>query len=610
MITRTLRSRVIALAGVGVFVSAGAFSLLSRQSLLALDDILREERVRTGAAAGAAIAPRPRRPTSRPSKARSPRRARSRRPRRRGCSGWPTASATWTPPARPPRASPTEIGRRLEHAGARRGDPAGRRRPDVPSSRPSRGNPTGPPTRWPSSPTGAGGGAVSRGGRASSPPGRRACGSGSRPAPRWRSTPAGRRRRVGSVPGSPWTLVRLPARAGRRSRRDLPVAIAVVRADARRARRADGVGHRAQRPAPPARPHARRRADRRGGLLAADRRRRRRDRPARARRWSTCAASCGSRATPRRARTPSSSAASKSGPRSSSGCVRKLISAQEEERRRVARELHDETSQILTALGLALHAGRRQSASELVDRLHDGVHRLIVNLRPPALDDLGLAAPSRVSPDVQLRRARHRRRCELAELQDARMDPAMEIAALPHRAGSHPQHRPPRGRHEPSCCRAASTATGLWIEIEDDGRGFEPAAVQRRQRYAARHRPPRDARTRRAARRPPDDRQRPRAGHARQDRRRRRARGRRGRHERDPGPDGRRPRDRARRHPRAPRAGAGHDGRRRSRERPGRDRPGAIPVAGRHPDGHRDARSRRAGGDRRNPQGPARRADL
>src|SRR4029079_2828507 len=55
MAARTLRSRVIALAGAGVFVSAAAFSLLSRQSLLELDGILTEERARTGAAAAAAI---------------------------------------------------------------------------------------------------------------------------------------------------------------------------------------------------------------------------------------------------------------------------------------------------------------------------------------------------------------------------------------------------------------------------------------------------------------------------------------------------------------------------------------------------------------------------
>src|SRR4029077_9690181 len=71
----------------------------------------------------------------------------------------------------------------------------------------------------------------------------------------------------------------------------------------------------------------------------------------------------------------------------------KMISAQEDERRRVARDLHDETSQLLAALGMALHAGeepdpaRRARLTALVDRMHEGLQRVIVNLRPSTIDD-------------------------------------------------------------------------------------------------------------------------------------------------------------------------------------------------------------------------------
>jgi signal transduction histidine kinase len=155
--------------------------------------------------------------------------------------------------------------------------------------------------------------------------------------------------------------------------------------------------------------------------------------------------------------------------------VRKLISAQEEERRRVARELHDETSQILTALGLALHAGA--DPGELIERLHGGVHRLIVNLRPPALDDLGLAAAIEGLAESELRRAGIAARAELVELQDARLDPAMEIAIfrivqesilnIVRHAGA-----------TTVLLQGGLTADGLWIEIEDDGAGFDPANVK------------------------------------------------------------------------------------------------------------------------------------
>lgn len=80
-----------------------------------------------------------------------------------------------------------------------------------------------------------------------------------------------------------------------------------------------------------------------------------------------------------------------------------VISAQEEERRRVSRELHDDTAQSLTSLLLyakALEQGEarpevRQSLAEIreeVARSLDGVRRLARELRPSALDDLGLVA--------------------------------------------------------------------------------------------------------------------------------------------------------------------------------------------------------------------------
>src|SRR5436305_9055696 len=80
---------------------------------------------------------------------------------------------------------------------------------------------------------------------------------------------------------------------------------------------------------------------------------------------------------------------------------RKLLHAQEEERRRIARELHDQTGQNLTALNVGLKSLlRRQSGSGLrsrVQRLQElatqtarDLHRVAVELRPAALDDLGL----------------------------------------------------------------------------------------------------------------------------------------------------------------------------------------------------------------------------
>ena len=78
---------------------------------------------------------------------------------------------------------------------------------------------------------------------------------------------------------------------------------------------------------------------------------------------------------------------------------RQLIHAQEEERRRIARELHDQMGQNLTALNMGLKtlADKNHSAIDQVRPLQDlaaqtarDLHRVAMELRPAPLDDLGL----------------------------------------------------------------------------------------------------------------------------------------------------------------------------------------------------------------------------
>ncbi len=82
---------------------------------------------------------------------------------------------------------------------------------------------------------------------------------------------------------------------------------------------------------------------------------------------------------------------------------RQILSAQEEERKRISRELHDEVAQTLTGINVELAALRTESTistsnlqkkiastQRLVERSVDIVHRFARELRPTVLDDLGL----------------------------------------------------------------------------------------------------------------------------------------------------------------------------------------------------------------------------
>lgn len=168
--------------------------------------------------------------------------------------------------------------------------------------------------------------------------------------------------------------------------------------------------------------------------------------------------------------------------------TQQVITAQEEERRRIARELHDETAQSLATLGIyidttlgehreamspSLRSGL-QRVREIVDRTLAGVRTIIADLRPSLLDDLGLAAALRWQVLHRLEAAGIR-----ADLQvrgeDRRLPPAVETALyrIMQEAITNTLKYADAGYVEIDLDLSAPDA--VTARVEDDGRGFDPA---------------------------------------------------------------------------------------------------------------------------------------
>ena len=108
--------------------------------------------------------------------------------------------------------------------------------------------------------------------------------------------------------------------------------------------------------------------------------------------------------------------------------VRKLVHAQEDERKRIARELHDDTGQKLTALGMGLAALEAALASgepdradallrqlrEMSDQAITELRNIMANLRPAQLDDLGLAPALALVCEASIKRPIRRLAVKLA----------------------------------------------------------------------------------------------------------------------------------------------------------------------------------------------------
>jgi two-component system sensor histidine kinase UhpB len=165
----------------------------------------------------------------------------------------------------------------------------------------------------------------------------------------------------------------------------------------------------------------------------------------------------------------------------------RALAAEEEERKRIARELHDDTAQSLAALMLRLRLVRGQEDSDARNRMLDElrgeigealerIRRFARGLRPPALDELGLVPALESHARTISEAAGIVVRVE-AESVEGLLSPEAELAlyriaqeavsnAVRHAAPSSVQVRIER------------TGTAVTLTVSDDGSGFDVEATR------------------------------------------------------------------------------------------------------------------------------------
>jgi len=160
--------------------------------------------------------------------------------------------------------------------------------------------------------------------------------------------------------------------------------------------------------------------------------------------------------------------------------ARRALAAQEEERRRVAGELHDELGQVLTGVLLLLDEAAGASAQRAAQAIEEGreaartaiteVRRIVRDLRPEALDDLGLAsALTALATNFERRtgiRVERRLAGDLPHLsveQDLVLYRVAQEALTNVARHAHARHAELRVEHADGHVR---------VVVSDDGRGF------------------------------------------------------------------------------------------------------------------------------------------
>ena len=171
-----------------------------------------------------------------------------------------------------------------------------------------------------------------------------------------------------------------------------------------------------------------------------------------------------------------------------------LIQAQEDERQRIARELHDDTGQVLTLLLIRLKLLESNPGAEavrpqieelrgLISSAIDQVRRLALNLRPPTIDQLGLLPALRslvatFTDGAGLHVTLEAPREPIALTRERTLAVYRVVQEALTNAAKH------AGAHNIS---VTVRREGDWLvaTVRDDGRGFTPEAFTRRRQQPA-----------------------------------------------------------------------------------------------------------------------------
>jgi len=171
---------------------------------------------------------------------------------------------------------------------------------------------------------------------------------------------------------------------------------------------------------------------------------------------------------------------------------RQLIEAQEDERRRIARELHDQIGQVLTAVKMSLYAVQQicntsdarsyvKDNIEAVDEALRLVRDLSVDLRPPLLDDLGLITALEWYVDRYARRTGLQVDLQI-ELPNPEERFSRELETACFRIAQEALTNIVRHANARQILvHLAKEANVLVLSIKDDGVGFEVKRMQKRE---------------------------------------------------------------------------------------------------------------------------------
>jgi signal transduction histidine kinase len=159
---------------------------------------------------------------------------------------------------------------------------------------------------------------------------------------------------------------------------------------------------------------------------------------------------------------------------------RHLLKGEEEERRRISRELHDETGQALMVLRFQLEMlaseakgpgqkAKVQESLDVLDRTIEGLRRIIARLSPRVLEEFGLLAAIRRHAQLLASQTRMKARVELPE-EVAAMDHDIEVAL--YRSAQEALHNIAKhSRARNFVVRLRTVGSEVHLEIEDDGTG-------------------------------------------------------------------------------------------------------------------------------------------